>query len=167
MKHTRIPKLIDQICRTRGTQSVVWTNGCFDLFHVGHLHSLKLASDLGDILIVGINSDKSVQANKGSSRPIISEEHRWEIVSSFPFVNASFLFDDPDPREIVSWLRPDIFVKGADWKDKDFPERAIVESYGGCVEFVPLLEGVSTTGIIDRIFQSEQRRRSYAREDVI
>lgn len=156
---TWIPFTVTVICRLRGHRKVVWTNGCFDLFHAGHLESLRAASNLGDILIVGINSDNSARANKGDSRPIIPEDQRCAIVNAVKFVSRAFVFDAPTPAGVVKILKPDIFVKGMDWKDKEFPERAIVESYGGRVEFVDSGSDVTTTGIIERCYEVEAQRR--------
>lgn len=145
--------------RIKTGRGIVWTNGCFDLFHEGHLKSLYYAQNFGgygQILIVGVNSDASVQSSKGSRRPIIPEHQRLFIVRNQRGVNDALIFDDPTPCAIIAELKPDIFVKGMDWKDKDFPERAIVEAYGGRVEFVDSGSDVTTTGIIERCWQAYQ-----------
>jgi D-beta-D-heptose 7-phosphate kinase/D-beta-D-heptose 1-phosphate adenosyltransferase len=132
---------------------VVWTNGCFDLLHAGHVRSFADAKSLGDILVVGVNSDSSVRAFKGDLRPVVCEEDRAEVVGALEAVDFVTIFPQKDPSEILSKLRPDIHCKGADYADgkRPVPERAIVESYGGEVRFLPIHEGRSTTGLIERI----------------
>ncbi len=132
---------------------MVWTNGCFDLLHAGHVRSFADAKSLGDILVVGVNSDSSVRAFKGDLRPVVCEEDRAEVVGALEAVDFVTIFPQKDPSEILSKLRPDIHCKGADYADgkRPVPERAIVESYGGEVRFLPIHEGRSTTGLIERI----------------
>ncbi len=131
----------------------MWTNGCFDLLHVGHVRSFAEARALGDILVVGLNSDASVRAFKGDLRPVVCEEDRAEMVAALESVDFVTVFPQTDPSEILSRLQPDIHCKGADYADgrRPVPERAIVEGYGGEVRFLPLHEGRSTTGLIERI----------------
>jgi rfaE bifunctional protein nucleotidyltransferase chain/domain len=134
-------------------KKVVWTNGCFDLLHVGHVRSLREAKSLGDILIVGINSDRSVRGNKGEIRPFICQDDRAEMIAALESVDYVTIFDDATPAGILSELRPDIHCKGADYADgaKPIPEREIVLGYGGEIRFLPIHQGRSTTGLMERI----------------
>jgi D-beta-D-heptose 7-phosphate kinase/D-beta-D-heptose 1-phosphate adenosyltransferase len=134
-------------------KKVVWTNGCFDLLHVGHVRSFREAKALGDILIVGLNSDASVRAIKGDLRPVVCQEDRAETVAALESVDYVTIFEEPDPAAIISKLRPDIHCKGADYADgkRPIPEQAIIEAYGGEIRFLPLHEGRSTSGLIERI----------------
>jgi rfaE bifunctional protein nucleotidyltransferase chain/domain len=134
-------------------RKVVWTNGCFDILHTGHARSFRDAKALGDILIVGINSDESVRAIKGPLRPVTCEQDRAELVAALEAVDHVTIFGDPDPVAIISRLQPDIHCKGADYADgsKAVPERDIVLGYGGEIRFLPLHAGRSTTGLIERI----------------
>lgn len=130
---------------------VVWTNGVFDVLHVGHLQSLRGAKSFGDTLVVGVNADASVQANKGPSRPIYPAAERVEMLAALDLVDAILVFDEPTPERVLSLLKPDVHAKGADYKDKPIPERAIVEAYGGVVELIPLVPGRSTTDTLSRL----------------
>jgi rfaE bifunctional protein nucleotidyltransferase chain/domain len=134
-------------------KKVVWTNGCFDLIHAGHVRSLRDAKALGDILIVGLNSDASVRKLKGEGRPLIDEENRAELMAALMMVDYVTIFDDPDPVRVLSILKPDIHCKGAEYADgkRPVPELATVESYGGEVRFLPFHEGLSTAALIQRI----------------
>jgi D-beta-D-heptose 7-phosphate kinase / D-beta-D-heptose 1-phosphate adenosyltransferase len=134
-------------------KKIVFTNGCFDLFHAGHLESLRHAASLGDVLVVGINSDKSVACIKGDGRPIIPQADRVELVTAFPFVDYAVVFDQDTPLEVIEAVRPDFLVKGEDWKGKKVVGEEIVTSRGGRVEFVRHVAGVSTTDIINKIRQ--------------
>ena len=141
---------------------VVWTNGCFDLLHVGHVRSFRDAKALGDILIVGLNSDTSVRAIKGPLRPVVHEDDRAETVAALESVDYVTIFDEPDPVAIISRLRPDIHCKGADYADgkRPVPERDIVLGYGGRIEFLPIHEGRSTSALIARICAAEAGDRA-------
>ena len=135
-------------------KTVVWTNGCFDLLHVGHVRSLQAAKRLGDILIVGLNSDSSVRGLKGPGRPVVSEAERSELLSALECVDHVVIFDDFTPERLLGLLKPDIHCKGADYappSGKLIPERALVEAYGGKVIFLPVIEGLSTTILLNRI----------------
>ena len=136
---------------------VVFTNGCFDLLHRGHTRLLQQARELGDLLIVGLNSDASVRRVKGPSRPVLSEEERAEVLSALASVDYVVFFDDPDPGSTIAALQPDVLAKGADWAKDQIVGRETVEGRGGRVVTIPLVEGSSTSGIIDRI--QEQGRR--------
>lgn len=132
-------------------RSVVWTNGVFDVLHVGHLRSLQEARKFGDVLVVGVNTDASVRANKGPGRPIYACDERVELLAALDLVDAILVFDDPTPERVLAALKPDVHVKGADYANKPIPERAIVEAYGGRVELIPLVPGRSTTSTLDRL----------------
>ena len=133
-------------------QRVVFTNGVFDILHPGHIRYLRDARALGDLLIVGVNSDRSVKAlAKAPDRPINGEAERAEVLSALAAVDAVVIFDEDTPHAIISALQPDILVKGADWGENAIVGRDVVEARGGKVVRIPLAEGYSTTKIIERI----------------
>lgn len=136
---------------------VVFTNGCFDLLHRGHTRLLQQARELGDLLIVGLNSDASVRRVKGPSRPVLSEEERAEVLSALASVDYVVFFDEPDPGSTIAALQPDVLAKGADWAKDQIVGRETVEGRGGRVVTIPLVEGSSTSGIIDRILEQGRR----------
>ena len=137
--------------RSRG-RVIVFTNGVFDILHPGHIRYLRDARALGDLLIVGLNSDRSVKAlAKGPNRPINPEAERVEVLSALASVDAVVIFDEDTPHAIISALQPDILVKGADWGENAIVGRDIVEAHGGRVARIALAEGYSTTKIIGRI----------------
>lgn len=135
----------------RSGRRVVFTNGCFDLLHPGHIRSLESARKLGDVLIVGINSDSSVRQLKGPGRPVIPERERAEILAAFECVDAVVIFDDLTPREVISRLLPDVLVKGGDWAGDKIVGREEVEAVGGRVVSIPVVPGYSTTAILQKI----------------
>ena len=139
--------------RRRG-ESVVFTNGCFDVLHPGHLKLLEFARTQGDVLVVALNSDASVHGLKGPGRPVLDERSRAEMVAALEAVDYVTLFGEPTPLETIKVLRPDVLLKGEDWRDKGVVGREIVESYGGQVVLAPLAPGHSTSGLIDRISSS-------------
>jgi D-beta-D-heptose 7-phosphate kinase/D-beta-D-heptose 1-phosphate adenosyltransferase len=130
---------------------ICFTNGCFDLFHAGHLEILRQASILGDVLVVGINSDESVKRIKGVGRPIVGQADRAAMVSALGFVDYTVIFDEDTPLKLIQEVRPDILVKGADWKGKTVVGEDIVKARGGKVSFVKLVKGISTSELINRI----------------
>jgi len=135
-------------------KTVVWTNGVFDVLHVGHLASLRGAKQFGDLLVVGVNGDASVRANKGPERPIYRCDERVALLAELELVDAILVFDDPTPERVLAQLRPDVHAKGADYAPPDgkpIPERAIVEAYGGRIEFIPLVPGRSSTDTLARL----------------
>jgi len=136
--------------RTNG-KIVVFTNGCFDLLHRGHIYLLREAKALGDLLVVAINSDQSVKAIKGPTRPILAETDRLELIASMEMVDYVLLFDEPDPYNIISILRPHILVKGGDWSAEEVIGGDLVQGNGGKVVVVPYLKGFSTTEIIAKL----------------
>jgi D-beta-D-heptose 7-phosphate kinase/D-beta-D-heptose 1-phosphate adenosyltransferase len=135
----------------RAGRRVVFTNGCFDLLHPGHLRGFELARELGDVLIVGLNSDSSVRQLKGPGRPVIPERERAEILAALECVDAVVIFDDLTPREVISRLLPDILVKGGDWPGDQIIGREEVEAAGGRVVSIPVVPGYSTTAILQKI----------------
>jgi D-beta-D-heptose 7-phosphate kinase/D-beta-D-heptose 1-phosphate adenosyltransferase len=135
----------------RNGRRVVFTNGCFDLLHPGHIRSLEQARALGDILIVGLNSDASVRQLKGQGRPVIPERERAEILAALESVDAVVIFDDLTPREVIARLLPDVLVKGRDWPGDQIVGREEVEAAGGRVVLAPVVPGYSTTDILKKI----------------
>ncbi len=140
-------------------KTVVWTNGCFDLLHAGHIRSLRDAKALGDILIVGVNSDASVRAIKGDSRPIVPEADRAEVIAALEMVDYVTIFDETTPVAALARLEPEIHCKGAEYAGgaRPFPERETVLAYGGEIRFLPLHPGRSTTDILQRIVEAMGR----------
>ncbi len=134
-------------------KKVVFTNGCFDVLHIGHVRYLNEARKLGDALIVGINSDRSVREIKGDSRPITPEVERAEVVAALASVDFTVIFDDPTPKEIIDAIVPDVLVKGADWGISEIVGRDTVENAGGVVLNMPLVQGSSTTEIIRKVLE--------------
>ena len=130
---------------------IVFTNGVFDILHAGHVRYLETARAFGDALIVAVNSDASVRRIKGASRPINPEAERAELVAALAFVDAVTVFDEDTPAEIVEAIQPDVLVKGADWASDAIVGRDTVERRGGRVERVKVEQGLSTSGIIERV----------------
>lgn len=157
IKGRDILRKIVQDLRTKGKR-VVFTNGCFDLLHVGHIRYLENARTLGDILIVGVNSDQSVQTIKGPNRPILPEEERAEVLSGLWCVDYVTLFDEPTPLELITSLRPDVLVKGGDWAKETTVGREVVEESGGEVVILPFVEGSSSSNIIETILERYEKR---------
>jgi rfaE bifunctional protein nucleotidyltransferase chain/domain len=144
----------------RNGRRVVFTNGCFDLLHPGHIRSLELARELGDALIVGLNSDASVRQLKGEGRPVIPERERAEILSALESVDAVVIFDDLTPREVISRLLPDVLVKGSDWSGDQIVGREEVEAAGGRVVSVPVVPGYSTSAMLKKIRDGARASRA-------
>ena len=132
-------------------KSIVTTNGCFDIVHTGHIAYLTEAASFGDVLIVGINSDKSVQQLKGPTRPLQKEHDRTYIISSLKMVDYAFIFEEKDPIAFLSVIKPDIHVKGGDYTPESLPERSIVEENGGKIAIVSFVDGYSTTSIVKKM----------------
>lgn len=148
--------------RLRGEgRRVVFTNGCFDLLHVGHLRYLQAARAQGDVLVVALNTDAGVQRLKGPTRPLVPEGERCELLAGLACVDYVTLFDETLPNDTIAALRPNLHVKGGDYREEDLPEARIVRGYGGEVRIMPLVEGRSTTNIIEKI-----RRALTAEEQV-
>ena len=143
-------KTIVAKAKTKG-QKVVFTNGCFDLLHLGHLYLLREAKKMGDLLVVALNSDSSVKKIKGPKRPILLETERAELLAALEVVDYVTSFDEPDPHRVIEELRPDVLVKGGDWPKEQVIGRDVVEKNGGKVAVIPYLQGHSTTQIIETI----------------
>ena len=135
----------------RNGKRLVFTNGCFDLLHPGHIQSLEAARALGDLLIVGINSDSSVRSLKGSSRPVLPEQERAEILASLECVDAVLIFPELTPQNVIAKLLPDVLVKGGDWPGDQIVGREEVEAAGGKVVRIDIVPGYSTTTILEKI----------------
>lgn len=143
-------KLLEPI---RGKKKIVFTNGCFDLLHIGHVRYLKEARSLGEFLVVAINSDSSVKQLKGPSRPIQSELDRAEILASLASVDATIIFNESTPELLIQSIKPDILVKGGDWTVDQIVGGAFVQSYGGKVLSLQFIEGKSTTRLVEKSSQ--------------
>jgi len=152
-------KTISELKRTRARlkregKTVVFTNGCFDLLHAGHIHLFRTAKKLGDVLIVALNTDASVRRLKGPARPVFPLRERFEVLSAIADIDYLTSFSTPTPRTVIAALRPDVLVKGGDWGPGEIVGRAEVEAAGGRVVRVPYLKDRSSTNIIDRISKS-------------
>ncbi len=147
------PNDIEKLCEIlhRAGEKIVFTNGCFDILHAGHVRYLEKARSFGDCLVLGLNTDASVRGNKGSSRPINSELDRAEVVGALKSVDYVVLFGEKTAETIIAKVRPDVYVKGGDYTLETLPEAKIVQNYGGRVEFVQMVAGRSTTNVIKKI----------------
>ncbi|MCM8765054.1 MAG: D-glycero-beta-D-manno-heptose 1-phosphate adenylyltransferase [Candidatus Omnitrophica bacterium] len=132
-------------------KKIVFTNGCFDILHAGHLYCLEKSRKFGDVLIVGINSDRSVEKLKGKNRPIVGEKDRSYLISGFSCVDYCVIFEQKTPVNLIKALKPDVIVKGADYKKEQIVGNDIVKAYGGRVIRVPLAPGRSTSSLIKKI----------------
>ena len=152
----KILRSLDELRRVRAQlreagRRLVFTNGCFDILHVGHVRYLSEARRLGDALLVAINNDASVRALKGEGRPVMNEEERAELLAALASVDYVTVFDDVSPRSLIAEILPDVLVKGGDYALEEIHGREEVEGAGGRVVALPFVEGASTTGIIERI----------------
>jgi len=138
-------------------QTIVFTNGCFDIMHVGHVRYLGQARSQGDMLIVGLNSDSSVRAIKGPKRPIVGQDHRAELLASLACVDYVVLFEEPDPLRLIQVIKPDVLVKGEDWAPDAIVGAEDVKSRGGRVVRITFVDDESTTGIIETILKHHRR----------
>lgn len=132
-------------------QKVVFTNGCFDLLHLGHVEYLEKAAQLGDVLVVGLNSDESIRRLKGSNRPVLPQEARARLLAAMEFVEAVVLFEEDTPQRLIEYLRPAVLVKGGDYRPEAIVGADFVRSYGGEVVVLPYIEGYSTTKLIQKL----------------
>ncbi len=132
-------------------KKIVFTNGCFDILHIGHVRYLKKSAQFGDILIIGLNSDGSVKRLKGETRPINNEQDRAELLSELGFVDYVVIFDEDTPEKLLDEIKPNIYTKGADYTIETLPEAKTVLKNNGKVEFISLVEGKSTTNVIKKI----------------
>lgn len=135
----------------RAGKRVVFTNGCFDLMHVGHVRYLAAARDAGDLLVVAINDDASVRRLKGPERPLVPEGARAEVLAALAAVDYVTIFGEDTPAELIAALLPDVLVKGADWAPDQVVGREVVEAHGGRVLLIPVVEGFSTTALVERL----------------
>ena len=152
---------IDELRRERARlreegKRLVFTNGCFDILHVGHVRYLRRARELGDALLVAINSDRSVRELKGAGRPVMNEDERAELIAALATVDYVTIFDDISPRALIAEVLPDVLVKGGDYKPDEIHGREEVEAAGGRVLSLPFIEGASTSSVIERIKESEK-----------
>jgi len=153
-KILHLPELVKAVARVRGQgKKIVFTNGCFDILHVGHIQLLHSARALGDVLVVGVNDDASVRSLKGETRPLISEFDRAHVLAALDAVDFVTLFAEPTPLALIEAIRPDVLVKGGDYALDQVVGRDVVESYGGRVALVPVVEGFSTSDIVRRIVE--------------
>lgn len=145
-------EIVRQVARWRlSSKRIVFTNGCFDILHAGHLDLLSKAARLGDILIVGVNADASVRRLKGEERPVNDEAFRAQLLSHLQMVDSVVVFEEDTPLELIRSINPDILVKGGDYQAEDVVGYEDVSAAGGRVEIIPLVEGLSTSALIDRI----------------
>lgn len=148
---------VEKELRSRPAGRVVFTNGCFDLLHAGHLATLKKAKSLGDVLVVGVNSDASVVGLKGPDRPYVPEQDRAELVAALEPVDYVVIFSEPTPVALIELLKPDVHVKGGDYAEEDLPEANLVRSYGGEVVVAEQVPGKSTSDLIAGIRRRQGR----------
>jgi D-glycero-beta-D-manno-heptose 1-phosphate adenylyltransferase len=134
-----------------GENSIVFTNGCFDILHLGHVDYLSKAADLGDVLIVGLNSDESIHRIKGGNRPILDQKSRAMTLASFSFITAVIVFEEDTPLELIKMIQPDVLVKGSDYKSDEIVGADLVLARGGQIQTIPFVDGYSTTAIENKI----------------
>lgn len=151
-KVTNLSELIEIVSKLKEQKkTIVTTNGCFDILHAGHVRYLKAAKELGDVLILCLNSDSSVKRLKGESRPLNTEDDRAEVVAGLESVDYVIIFSEDTPCELLAQIKPDIHVKGGDYDEDTLPEAVVIKANGGVMRFIPLVEGRSTTNIINKI----------------
>lgn len=145
--------LVSETCENfrRQGKKIIFTNGCFDILHVGHVRYLAAAKNFGDLLIVGLNSDESVRNLKGNSRPVNNENDRAEVLLALKAVDHVTIFSEQTAENLIAQVKPDVYVKGGDYTPETLPEAKIVQAYGGEVQLVNFVDGYSTTKIIDRL----------------
>jgi len=157
MMESKILKLEDLIITLKSLQKsgkrIVFTNGCFDILHVGHVRYLTEARAKGDVLVLGLNSDASVKSIKSDSRPVVNQNQRAEVLAGLACVDYITIFDEPDPLALIQAIKPDILVKGADWEEAKIIGTDVVKSYGGEVVRIKLVPDISTSGIIRKILK--------------
>ena len=132
-------------------KKIAFTNGCFDIIHVGHVRYLKEAKKMADVLVLALNSDSSVRAIKGEKRPLVSEEERAETLAAFEFIDFITIFDELTPLELINYLQPDVLIKGGDWQEEKIVGREEIKKWGGRVAIIPEVSGKSTTNIVEKI----------------
>lgn len=142
---------LDDLKRTGKT--IVFTNGCFDILHVGHVRYLREAKKLGDILVLGLNSDTSVRGLKGDKRPLVPQDERADVLAALEAVDYVTIFEEATPLQLIEYLRPDLLVKGGDWSADAIVGADVIKAWGGRVVVAPLIEGRSTTNVVEKILQ--------------
>ncbi len=155
LSYSKLKRIVNSLRRKR--KKIVFTNGCFDLLHLGHIGYLAKAKKLGDYLLVAINSDNSTKQIKGKTRPITNQKDRTEIIANLETVDFVTIFNDPTPIRLIKLLKPDVLVKGADWKGKDIVGAKFLKTYGGKVRRISYLKGFSTTALIKKIAKTVKR----------
>jgi D-beta-D-heptose 7-phosphate kinase/D-beta-D-heptose 1-phosphate adenosyltransferase len=152
LKIKELPEARKQIDKLRSeNKKIVFTNGCFDILHIGHARYLYAARELGEFLIVAVNSDSSVKTIKGPDRPVMNQAERSEMLAALECVDMVVIFDEDNPLEVIKYLMPDILVKGGDWKEEDIIGADVVRAAGGEVRRIPFINGFSTSDIIKKI----------------
>jgi len=153
-----IDLLLDELTwHRKGKKTIVFTNGCFDVIHRGHIEYLEFCKSQGDVVVVGVNSDSSVKIIKGPARPINNQNDRAIVLAALEMVDYITLFDEPDPLNLIKKVKPDVLVKGEDWAEKGVVGREFVESLGGKVVLAPLVEGKSSTETIEKMKSPEAK----------
>lgn len=155
-KFVSLQRLKTILRSSRKKKTIVFTNGCFDIIHAGHVRYLKKAKSLGDFLVVGLNSDSSVKKIKGEKRPIVPQKERAEVLSGLEAVDYVVLFNEPTPIKLIKAVLPDVLVKGADWASHEIVGADVVKAAGGKIARVKLVKGRSTTNIIKKILELHQ-----------
>ncbi len=158
-KILKVKELVQKLDVLRDSgQRIVFTNGCFDILHVGHVRYLIAARSEGDVLVVGLNSDASVRTIKPGNRPIVNQNQRAEVLASLACVDYVTVFDEPDPLNLIRAVKPDVLVKGADWEEGDIVGADVVKDHGGKVVRVDFVPDISTSRIIQRIVKNHQAK---------
>jgi D-beta-D-heptose 7-phosphate kinase/D-beta-D-heptose 1-phosphate adenosyltransferase len=132
-------------------KKIAFTNGCFDILHVGHVRYLREAKKTADVLVLALNSDSSVRAIKGETRPLVGEEERAEILAAFEFIDFITIFEELTPLELINYLKPDVLIKGGDWPEEKIVGGEEIKKWGGRVVIIPEVTGKSTTNIVEKI----------------
>ncbi len=135
-------------------KKIAFTNGCFDILHVGHVRYLREAKKTADVLVLALNSDSSVRSIKGEKRPLVSEQERAEVLAALEFIDFVTIFPELTPLELIKYLKPDVLIKGGDWPEEKVVGREEVKQWGGRVSIIPEVEGKSTTNVVDKIIKT-------------
>jgi D-beta-D-heptose 7-phosphate kinase/D-beta-D-heptose 1-phosphate adenosyltransferase len=160
-KIVKLKELVHKISTLREYgRTIVFTNGCFDILHVGHVRYLAAARSEGDVLVVGLNSDESTRSIKQENRPIVSQDQRAEVLAGLGCVDYITVFNEPDPLKLIQALKPDVLVKGADWEEEDIIGADVVKDRGGKVVRIDVVPDISTSRIIERILKRHQHKGS-------
>lgn len=147
-----LKKKLDAL-RKKG-KKIAFTNGCFDILHVGHVRYLREAKKTADVLVLALNSDSSVRSIKGEKRPLVSEQERAEVLAALEFIDFVTIFHELTPLELINYLKPDVLIKGGDWPEEKVVGREEVKQWGGRVSIIPEVEGKSTTHVVDKIIKT-------------